>query len=430
MNLCVSAQHQSMAFENAMDKLEDLSVDHMQSILHRLEVLRAKIDSIEKLGIDQLSRWRSIQFKKLDQAEQKATSTRKVITGAITCFIGSQPYQKHPIRIHHNQKSMSHINLRNYIQVYKPHLLLDRIHSISDSAECVITQILLYNFMDIAWNPGMKWAFEKKVGGRGNLRGKFRYPFDIAVHPITHRLYVTDEENNRVQVLSKDLDFLYELPKPEWGILVFNAPFGISISDDGSMIMVMENRSQSFICISGDERSYRRFASKDFPGCQLSVPYFVRFDRNSNFYVTDSKFQNINKFDRDCNFVGQFLERKGLGTSSKTWGILVNPENELLCIHNCNNRVQFMDCQDGTVIRSVDIKPVANNWHYLFHGPNSSFGVTDFENSNVSLYSKDGHLLWSETVKKPVGAAFAPDGTLYIVLWSEDMVAMYKPVWS
>jgi uncharacterized protein (TIGR03663 family) len=58
--------------------------------------------------------------------------------------------------------------------------------------------------------------YVSQVGGGGLILGRFEEPVDVAVHPITGDVYVADVWNQRIQLLSPDLQPLDEWPVPSW----------------------------------------------------------------------------------------------------------------------------------------------------------------------------------------------------------------------
>ena len=104
--------------------------------------------------------------------------------------------------------------------------------------------------------------FIAAVGTQGNGQLQFNYPVGIKINPQTKRIYVTDQDNHRVQVLYPDLTFSYS------------------------------------------------FGSRgDGPG-QLINPFDVAFDRTNNVYVTDYSNGRIQVFRDGGEYLRQ-IGRKG-----------------------------------------------------------------------------------------------------------------------
>ena len=73
----------------------------------------------------------------------------------------------------------------------------------------------------------------KCVGTIGNGPLQFSYSVGIAVHPHSNRIYVTDKNNHRVQILNEDITFSSMFGSSGSGNGKFRCPHGVSI--DSSM---------------------------------------------------------------------------------------------------------------------------------------------------------------------------------------------------
>lgn len=78
------------------------------------------------------------------------------------------------------------------------------------------------------------------VGGSGRGPNQFDRPHDVAVAP-NGRVYVADPGNNRIQVLSPNLDFIEELVGPPFD---FDEPKYIAIDAHGWLYVADENNNQ------------------------------------------------------------------------------------------------------------------------------------------------------------------------------------------
>lgn len=74
--------------------------------------------------------------------------------------------------------------------------------------------------------------FVRQVGGGGILLGRFEEPVDVAVHPLTGNVLVSDVWNRRIQVLSAELEPLAEWPMPTWESKdIWDKPYLIAATD-------------------------------------------------------------------------------------------------------------------------------------------------------------------------------------------------------
>ena len=105
--------------------------------------------------------------------------------------------------------------------------------------------------------------FLQSVGTKGNGPLQFSGPVGIAVHPHTHKVYVADSWNHRIQVLNSDL--------------TYSSSFGRRGSSEG----------------------------------EFNALYDVSFDSSGRVYVADCKSHRIQVFSANGQYVQQFGRRGG-----------------------------------------------------------------------------------------------------------------------
>lgn len=106
--------------------------------------------------------------------------------------------------------------------------------------------------------------FVRQAGGGGVLLGYFDEPVDVAVHPTTGLILVSDAWNSRIQVLSSDLQALSEWPMPTWDSdKVWDKPY-LAAANDGTVYATDPQFAQVFV-ISADgivRASFGRYGSE------------------------------------------------------------------------------------------------------------------------------------------------------------------------
>ena len=190
----------------------------------------------------------------------------------------------------------------------------------------------------------------KPVGECGSGKLQFKQPMGIGIHPITKHIYVTEYENNRIQVLSHDLDpistfgsrgrkhgefiqpwdvsfdsdgFVYiadsgnhriqvfeyrKLPKPKWN---FIRTIGKKGSEDGQLMwpssVFVDRKNQNLVYITEDD-NYRvsvfthlgefkkSFGKKGSSAGEFDLPHGVVVDENGDIYISDHKNNRIQVF--------------------------------------------------------------------------------------------------------------------------------------
>ena len=93
--------------------------------------------------------------------------------------------------------------------------------------------------------------FVRQIGGGGILLGHFEEPVDVAVHPPTGNVLVSDAWNRRIQVLSAELEPLTEWLMPTWESQnIWDKPY-LAAAADGTVYATDPQYSQVFVISPG-----------------------------------------------------------------------------------------------------------------------------------------------------------------------------------
>lgn len=105
--------------------------------------------------------------------------------------------------------------------------------------------------------------FVRQVGGGGVVLGHFEEPVDVAVHPTTGNILVSDAWNRRIQVLSAEMVPLFEWHIPTWESQdIWDKPF-VAAAPDGTVYASDPQFAQIYVISSGGEIqfSFGRYGS-------------------------------------------------------------------------------------------------------------------------------------------------------------------------
>ena len=173
-----------------------------------------------------------------------------------------------------------------------------RFHSTIDSLGNIIT--CYYGLHCIMrFEPANKHCQTAGMYGSGALQ--FKHPSSIAVHPITHKIFVVDSRNHRVQILNPDLTFCGSFGGKGSSYGEFNGPCDIAV------MPVMECSSLQGICAQKAANSLCSCSEVD----QLPLPTRLKtmitecimFD---NVYVTDCYNHRVQVFSSGGKYINSF----------------------------------------------------------------------------------------------------------------------------
>ena len=170
------------------------------------------------------------------------------------------------------------------------------------------------------------------VGKYGDKEGEFKYVGSVTISPDNEYLYVTDYENDRIQILGAS-DFEFKKNRGN-----FNRPTHTATCTDGI-------RKQLYVCNSCDHNIYQYTLinstkwnlTKMFGHGYLNQPFRMAI-REGILYVTDRINNCIVMFTTDGEFVGYYGKEQELFDHPS--GILFDDEEEKLYIcDDYNNRI-------------------------------------------------------------------------------------------
>jgi hypothetical protein len=148
----------------------------------------------------------------------------------------------------------------------------------------------------------------KKIGGTGWDDYTFDNPADICATML--KVYITDRNNNRIQVYDKDLNFLFSLdPKnfaPDKGI--FKYPVSSQASHLGD-IYIADSDNKQILKFNANWEYVNSFGNYDYGKFAMADPVKLAIDNNSNLYLLDGR--RIILYDQYGNgiFTFQLAER-------------------------------------------------------------------------------------------------------------------------
>ena len=168
--------------------------------------------------------------------------------------------------------------------------------------------------------------FLKTVGTRGSGPLQFLYPWGVAVHPGTGKVYVADCDNHRIQVLNSDL--------------TYSSSFGTRGSNNG----------------------------------ELNSPSDIAFDTEGNVYVADYDNNRIQVFTVDGVYLRQFGKEV---VTNKPVSIVIDSQNVVYVGEFGNKCCVSLSSTDGELIKSF-----GHSENVAFYGP---FGLAVDKNRTMYI---------------------------------------------
>ena len=161
--------------------------------------------------------------------------------------------------------------------------------AVSDDGHAIVTENRSH-CLTILDNEGKKVKSFGGEGGSGNV--KFSYPYGVAITPDD---FILVSDNDRVQKISMDGDYVASVGKYGSGRLQFNKPDGIAISPITGQVYIADSGNHRIQVLNPDLTFSRSFGKKGSANGQFDKPHGIAIDSQGIVYVTDWGNHRIQK---------------------------------------------------------------------------------------------------------------------------------------
>ena len=169
----------------------------------------------------------------------------------------------------------------------------------------------------------------QRVGKGGSGRKEFRFPRQLAISP-KQQLYVADQLNDRLQILTTDLKFQAILEHQ-----TMTKPSDVKFSNNEMFVLsTRDNPCIHVFTLSGEES---RSLVTNGHGMQIIQAWFFCMDLHSNFIISDRTGNTIRVFSPGGHLLHTIGQRGyGPGEVYDPLGITLHNNNRLICVSTNN----------------------------------------------------------------------------------------------
>ena len=181
-----------------------------------------------------------------------------------------------------------------------------------------------------------------EFGSDGKADGQFTGPAAIT-HDSNDRIYVADEELNRITVFNADGEFESKWGEPGTEPGQINGPSALKVTSDGNLLLVdhLNNRIQK-MTLDGQYLSH--WGSKGIAEGQFNLPWGIDTDNDENVYVADWRNDRIQRFSEDGKFIDMYgSSGSDDGLFNRPSDVAVDQDGFIYVADWGNQRVQVFD---------------------------------------------------------------------------------------
>ena len=182
----------------------------------------------------------------------------------------------------------------------------------------------------------LQGQFISTTGSKGTGPLEFDYPIDIAIHPTTNNIYVSDSYNHRIQVLGTDFTFKSFL------LVEGMRPWGLAFTKEGHLLVV-DDYNQCIQEFSSNDVYIGQFTKKD----ELNDRFGMAEARcitvhDDTVYISDTGKDQVYLFTAKGEFIQKLGDRgSARGYLRLPYGLAVDDTGILYVCDFENNRVQL-----------------------------------------------------------------------------------------
>ena len=182
--------------------------------------------------------------------------------------------------------------------------------------------------------------FLASVGTYGSGHLQFSCPTGIAFNASNNKVYVTDVDNDHIQVLNSDLTFSSTFGRSGSGKGQFSDPRGIACDSTGK-VYVADSLNHRIQIFTAEGKFLHMFRMRG-QGRGLNCPVGVAIDTGGMVYVSEWGNHRVSVFTSEHQFVTSFGRwGKGPGEFEHPSGLAVDNSGVVYVCDRGNNRVQL-----------------------------------------------------------------------------------------
>ena len=247
---------------------------------------------------------------------------------------------------------------------------------------CPFTQFVLADNTD--------YVIEATFGEYGIRAGEFNYPVDITLDQDDN-LYISDWENDRIQVFDNNGTFLRMIPD-ETGKVQLDGPVGIALDGENN-IYIVEQHNHRIQKISSDGQSTVVFGQIGNKPGEFDNPRGIALDHDGNIYVVDTGNNRVQIFSKDFDLLYIF-GREGMGDGEFYYprGIALDHDGNIYVADTFHHQVQIFN-EKGQFIRRLGSSGSGpgefNGTRYIAIDKHNNTYITDYRNGKVVQYDNN-----------------------------------------
>ena len=251
------------------------------------------------------------------------------------------------------------------------------------------------------------------IGGTlGSKEGQFNYPYGIAVHYQTGKVFVGDHNNNRIQVFDEDGRYLYKFGDGG-GAGKMKRPHYIAVSQD--KVFVSQSGVIWLLVYYLNGTFLEQIGTPGNGEGQFNRPHGITINEsNGDIFVCDTYNNRVQIFSKDLLFKSQFGHKIlkcpcDIKLTNECIYVLCSPKPFLYSFNY--NLTQVQNSVSNSILKHLNI------FHSFCIDGAGNFIIADYSGSVIVLFNQEGDLVHKITngLQGPFGISVDTRGRIIVV---------------
>ena len=189
-------------------------------------------------------------------------------------------------------------------------------------------RILISQSNDCILNYQLSGKFISKIGKYGNGELEFNWPYGLTIDESNGNIYVSDNRNNRIQILSQDFRFIFQFGKD-----TLKYPLDVKLSKE--YIFVLDESNPCLHLFNYNHILQKSVISRG-NGMQVINPWNFFIGQTDNILISDCDSDSIHIFSKEFQLILKIF------VSHNPMGITVDKRGRVIVVcHSENNCLQI-----------------------------------------------------------------------------------------
>ena len=172
-------------------------------------------------------------------------------------------------------------------------------------------------------NYQLNGRFISKIGKYGKEELEFNWPTCLTIDESNGNIYVSEYNNNRIQILSQDFRFI-----SQFGKNILKQPLDVKLSKE--YIFVLDYSNPCLHLFSYNHILQKSVISRG-KGMQVINPLYFFIDQTDNILISDHGSNSIHIFNEEFQLIHK------ISVSPNPWGITVDKRGRVIVVCRANS---------------------------------------------------------------------------------------------